>query len=102
MKTATALLLAVLATVAGACSSAPPPPPPPTRPELPASTQVPSDSDTTEQAIRFLEDKANQDKLDNVARNQLVDYYLQRVRETGNLDYLTLATKAAKESLEAV
>lgn len=102
MKTVAALLLAVLAAAACACSkAAPPPPPSDARPTVPAAAAVPADPDTSDETIRFLENKANADKLDYISRNLLVGRYLQRVRETGNLDYLKLAAKAAKESLEA-
>lgn len=98
---ANALVVVAIAATLSACSKpaqAPSPPPPP----LPAAERLASDAQTTDEAIRFLEGKAKADKLDIVARNQLVSYYLQRLRETGNLDYLKLASTAARESLEAV
>jgi tetratricopeptide (TPR) repeat protein len=92
-----ALLLALLAS-ACATPTKPAAPPPP----VPAATALPPDADASEEAIRFLEDKAKSDPQDFIARNQLAGRYLARLRETGNLDYLRLAAQAARESLAAI
>ncbi|MGH8008948.1 MAG: tetratricopeptide repeat protein, partial [Candidatus Binatia bacterium] len=52
--------------------------------------------------IRFLEARVAQDPLDFIAHNRLGSLYLQRQRETGNQDYIGLAARAARLSLEAV
>ncbi len=94
------ILLLVLAVLLGACTASPPPPPPP--PVVPPAAPLPPDADASEQSIRFLEAKAKDDPLDFIARNKLVGYYMLRLRETGNLDYLKLAGQAARESLDSV
>lgn len=94
----TICLVAVTAALA-ACSHTAPPAAPAT---VPAATPLAPDAESSDTAIRFLERKAKDDPLDFVVRNQLVGRYLQRLRETGNLDYLRLAAQAAKESLASV
>jgi tetratricopeptide (TPR) repeat protein len=99
-KTLPLILLVILAFVFNGCrtsssnSSAPP--------TLPAATTIPADADATEQTIRFLEDRVKKDKEDFIAFNKLAGYYLLKVRETGSLDYLLLADRAAKASLEVL
>ena len=66
--------------------------------ELPPAMLLPSDGATTEQSIRFLENRIKTDPEDFIAHNKLANYYLQRVRETGDLTYLTLASRAARTS----
>lgn len=78
------------------------PTPPPVDVTVPPPTAIQAGSDSTEGAIRFLEDKARADPDDFIARNKLVDYYLQRLRETGSVKYLELATRASSESLAAI
>lgn len=57
---------------------------------------------TTASPIRFLEDRVKQDPGDFVAYNKLAAYYLQLMRETGNLAYLDLTFRAARSSLAAI
>jgi len=59
-------------------------------------------SGATDVAIRFLEDRVSKDHDDFIAYNKLAGYYLQRQRETGSLNYLELALRAAKSSLAAM
>lgn len=75
-------------------STAPPP--------LPAATTLPSETEGTDAAIRFLEDRVSADHDDFIAYNKLAGYYLQRQRETGSLNYLDLALRAANSSLAAL
>jgi len=49
--------------------------------------------------IRFLEERVKRDPEDFIAYNKLSGEYLQRVRETGDIAYLDLASKAANASL---
>jgi tetratricopeptide (TPR) repeat protein len=49
--------------------------------------------------IRELEARVRANPEDYVACNKLAGYYLQRVRETGDLTYLTLADRSARASL---
>jgi tetratricopeptide (TPR) repeat protein len=63
---------------------------------------LPSDSDSTEAAIRFLEDRVRHDPDDFIAYNRLAAYYFERHRETGALNYLELASRAARASLGAI
>ncbi|MBI1761332.1 MAG: tetratricopeptide repeat protein [Acidobacteria bacterium] len=57
--------------------------------------------EATAGAIRFLEDRVKKDPDDFIAINKLAGYYLLRLRETGNLTWLELATRAAQASLKA-
>jgi tetratricopeptide (TPR) repeat protein len=96
-----AVALGILVLSFGACggwreSSATNPPP------LPAAAALPSDVETTEAAIRFLEDRVRRDPDDFIAYNKLAAYYFQRQRETGGLNYLELALRAARASLAAI
>ena len=50
----------------------------------------------------FLEDRVKQDPDDFVAYNKLAAYYLQNLRETGNIAYLDLTYRAAHALLVAV
>jgi len=54
------------------------------------------------ETIRFLEDRVKKDPEDFIAYNKLAQQYLQRLRETGDLTYLNLATKAAHSSLSTL
>jgi len=66
---------------------------------LPPAVLLPSDESVIEQSIRFLESRIKRDPDDFIAGNKLAGYFLQRVRETGDLAYLTLAAQRAKASL---
>jgi tetratricopeptide (TPR) repeat protein len=68
----------------------------------PPATAIPANVEATESAIRFLEDRVRRDSDDFIAYNKLAAYYLQRQRETGSVNYLTLAAKAAHASLSAM
>jgi tetratricopeptide (TPR) repeat protein len=72
-----------------------------TVPVVPVAAPITAEMGSDESAIRFLEDRVKKDKEDFIAYNKLAGYYLQRVRETGDLNYLELASRAAKSSLEA-
>lgn len=61
-----------------------------------------SEDAARESSIRFLEDKVRRDPEDFSANNKLAGYYLARLRETGNVQYLELATRAAHASLDSV
>jgi tetratricopeptide (TPR) repeat protein len=50
-------------------------------------------------AIRFLENRVQRDPEDFLAYNKLAGYYLQRLRERGDLSYLELTFRAARASL---
>ena len=93
---ALALVLAALTlTACGKASSSTPPPTPPAAP-------LASDYDSAERTIRFLEDRVKRDPDDIIAYNRLAGCYLQRLRETGSLNYLDLASRAARASLNAI
>ena len=66
---------------------------------VPAAEFLPSDVATGQETIRFLEDRVKRDPEDFIAHNKLAAQYLQRLRETGDVSYLTLASKAAHASL---
>lgn len=55
---------------------------------------------TTMAAVSFLEERVKSDAEDFVALNKLAQYYLQLHRETEDINYLPLALKAAKASLQ--
>ena len=63
---------------------------------------APSDNVAVNEAIRFLEDRVKRDPDDFIANNKLASEYLQRLRETGNVAYLDLASRAAKSSLKTL
>lgn len=67
---------------------------------LPAA--APMAADASEGAIRFLEARVKRDPDDFLAYNKLQGYYLLRLRETGNVAWLDLATRAAQASLKAI
>jgi tetratricopeptide (TPR) repeat protein len=71
-------------------------------PPVPAATTLASEAEATESAIRFLEDRVKRDPDDFIALNKLASYYLARQRETGSLNYLDLAARAARASLAAM
>ena len=66
---------------------------------VPPATPLEPDTDQVTTAIRSLEDKVKQNPDDFVAYTKLAGYYLQRQRETGSNEYLTLARRAARASL---
>ena len=68
--------------------------------KIDASSTVTADS--TESIIRELEGRVKQNSEDFIAFTKLGGYYLQRLRETGNVKYLELATRAARASLAIV
>ncbi len=71
-------------------------------PILPRTAEVPAPEDATESAIRFYAARVKHDPEDTRSQNAIAEYYLQRVRETGNEDHLPLALEAARASLTAV
>ena len=52
--------------------------------------------------IRFLEERVKRDPEDFSALNKLAGSYLQRARENGSADYIELAARAARRSLDSV
>ena len=79
-----------------------------TPPATPSVVTVPpavpraSNAAGTERAIRFLEDRVRRDPDNFIVLHKLATSYLQRLRETGSLDYLDLASRAARASLEVI
>jgi tetratricopeptide (TPR) repeat protein len=69
---------------------------------IPPATALTESSEASETTIRFLENRVKGDPLDFIAHNKLGDYYLQRLRETGNVSFLDLAQRTAEASLKAV
>jgi len=66
---------------------------------VPPATLLAPDTDQVTAIIRSLEEKVRQHPDDYVAYIKLAGYYLQRQRETGSIEYLTLAGRAARASL---
>jgi tetratricopeptide (TPR) repeat protein len=58
----------------------------------------PSTEDTSASIIRELEERVRRDPEDFIAFNKLAGYYLQRLRESGDVKYLELARRAADAS----
>ena len=76
---------------------------PPTPPVSRAVTSQATETEAvTDEYIRFYSERVKRDPEDCRSQNALSEYYLQRVRETGNEDYLPLAVKAAQSSLDTV
>lgn len=96
MKSIVFLLSGILVLWLCACAPAPaekkPVPPPP--------ALLPERDDL--KIIRELEGRLKRDPEDFIAANKLVGHYLQRLRETGDLTYVTLASKTAKSSLDTL
>lgn len=70
--------------------------------EIPAATRIESEADVSEATIRFLENRIRRDADDFISANKLGGYYLLRLRETGNPDYLRLARRTGELSLRAI
>ncbi|CAN5418540.1 hypothetical protein BH18ACI1_BH18ACI1_04430 [soil metagenome] len=73
-------------------------------PKLPAPNDVapPMKIVAANDTIRFLEDRIKHDPEDFIALNKLSAEYIQRLRETGDITYLNLASRAAHASLEVL
>jgi len=69
---------------------------------LSAAVALSSTEAATAQAIRFYTERVQRDPEDTRSHNALAEYYLQRVRESGNEDDLPLALAAARASLAAI
>ncbi len=69
---------------------------------LPSAVLLPSNEAATTTAIRFYIERVQRDPEDSRSQNALAQFYLQRVRESGNEDDLPLALAAARASLAAV
>jgi len=69
---------------------------------VPPPTLLASDTQQVTATIRSLEEKVRQHPDDFIAYNKLAGYYLQRQRDTGSLEYLNLAERAARASLVVV
>ena len=69
---------------------------------LPAATPLPFDEGQNDAELRFLTLRVERDPQDMIADNMLAGLYLQKVRETGSLDYLVRAERLAHASLASV
>lgn len=69
---------------------------------IPAASPISKDAAAGDGAIRFLEDRVKKDPDDFIALNKLAGYYQLKLRETGNLQWLTLAKRTAEASLKAI
>jgi len=69
---------------------------------IPPAVPLTSDDNATERAIRFLEERVKSDPEDFSANSKLAGFYLQRLRETGDVTFLDLAFRAARVSLASV
>jgi tetratricopeptide (TPR) repeat protein len=92
-------LIAAFALTVNGCRVSPPPA---AEAVAPPATPIAANTEAADAAIHFLEDRVRRDPDDFIAHNKLAGYYLQRQRETGSVDYLALAVKAANASLAAL
>ncbi|HMV82782.1 MAG TPA: tetratricopeptide repeat protein [Blastocatellia bacterium] len=69
---------------------------------IPAAAPISEEAAAGDGAIRFLEDRVKKDPDDFIALNKLGGYYQLKLRETGNLQWLTLAKHTAEASLKAI
>lgn len=67
-----------------------------------SSDEERSNEEQNDAGVRFLADRVKRDPENFVALNMLAGYHLQRLRETGSLDYLDRAQRAARASLAAL
>lgn len=67
---------------------------------LPPETEKQPLKKSENKTILFLENRIKNDPEDYIAYNKLASEYLQQMRETGDVNYLNLALRAAKTSLE--
>jgi tetratricopeptide (TPR) repeat protein len=61
-----------------------------------------AETNEVDRVRRFLEDRVQRDPDDITAQNRLADIYLQRLRETGDFEWLRRAGEAACRSLASV
>ena len=71
-------------------------------PAIPPAAPLTPDAVDADAGIRMLEERVKRDPEDFGAHNKLAGFYLQRARETGGADYINLAARAARLSLESV
>jgi len=69
---------------------------------LPVAVPIVADDRGASQAIRFLEGRVREDPENFHAYNKLAGAYLQRLRDTGNVQFLELTFRAARASLASV
>ena len=97
VKAAQSILIPFFALILSSCST----PQAITKAEVHAQNiaiQASEDS-ATHTTIRFLEARIQRDPDDFIANNKLASAYQQRLRETGDINYLYLAARAAQASL---
>ncbi len=68
----------------------------------PKVAEQPPKTAAANDTIRFLEERIKRNPEDIVAYNKLASEYLQQMRETGDANYLNLASRAATASLEVL
>lgn len=96
-------LIFVLALFASACENGAPSGSPSSKAiPIPAASTISAETDASDGAIRFLEDRVKKDPEDFIALNKLAGYYQLKLRETGNLQWLALTKRTADTSLKAI
>ncbi|MCA1622755.1 MAG: tetratricopeptide repeat protein [Acidobacteria bacterium] len=101
-KTALFVFLMCAALLANACGGVQSATSNPAGIAVPPAAPISPDENITVKTIRFLEDKVKRDPEDFSANNKLAGQYLQRLRETGDFQYLDLTFRAARASLASV
>ena len=98
------VIIAFALCCCGACGGTvfrPATPPPLALPAASAPTSSEAGGEV-EETIRFLEERVKKDPDDFIALNKLNGYYLQRAQESGDVSYLELAGRAARDSLKSI
>jgi predicted Zn-dependent protease len=65
-------------------------------------TQSLATTPSSDQGIRFLEDRVRRDPDDFIAQNQLASRYLRKLRDTGDYTQVAAARRAAERSLATI
>lgn len=73
-----------------------------TNTQIPPAAPISSDETVNDGAIRFLEARLRNDPEDFNANNKLAGLYLQKLHNTGNVQFLDLAFRVARTSLDSV
>ncbi len=102
MKFVYFVLLVCAGLLANACGGVQSATNEPSSVSVPPAAKISADENSIEKTVRFLENKIKNDPEDSSANGKLAGLYLQKLRETGNAQYLELAFRAARASLDSV
>ncbi len=91
MKFVLFVLLMSVSLLASACGGVQSATNEPSSVSVPPAARISADENSIEKIVRFLENKIKNDPEDYSASSKLAGLYLQKLRETGNAQYLELA-----------